>query len=119
MKLNPVPIPIAVNVMALLVVTLLVLALFRIDVAIAGVVAWCSPMAPPSTQPSQRGRHHHGLRVSDAPCAPQLSFGDTDNVPAGWRAIRDRRGGARSVVHRLFPSSTEGRPYAEWRSQGT
>ena len=81
------------SVTALLVATLLVLALYRIEAAIMGAVAWWPPMAQPSTTPSEFGCHRHDVAVIDAPRAPQLSFGEKDNVPAGRRCIRDRHGG--------------------------
>ena len=92
-KLNPTPIPIAVRFTALLLATLLVLALCRIEAAIAGAMAWCAPMAQPRTALSELGRHRHGVAVIDAPHAPQLSFGEKHNVPAGRPCIRDRHGG--------------------------
>ena len=81
---------------ALLVATLLVLALYRIEAAIALAViwwVWCPLMAQPSTAPSELGRHRHGGAVIVAPRAPQLSFSAKDNVAAGRPRIRDRHGG--------------------------
>ena len=79
---------------ALLLATLLVLALYRIAAAaMAGAGAWCPPLAPPSTTPSQLAPNRHGVTVIDAPCAPPVSFAEPKTVLAGWRCIRDRHGG--------------------------
>jgi hypothetical protein len=58
----------AVSFSALLVATLVMLALHRIDAAIAVALAWCLPMAHPSTVPNELGRYRDRVAVIDAPC---------------------------------------------------
>jgi hypothetical protein len=116
MNLNPTLIPIAVSVAALLVATLVVLARYRIEGALARAVIRCFPTAHLSTLAAQLGRHRQWRARRDAPCLAQRWFGTKRDVLAAWRCIRDRHGGqtrARAVAHRPFRSATEGRSRGE------
>jgi hypothetical protein len=109
----------AVSFSALLVATLVMLALYRIDAAIAVALAWCLPMAHPSTVPNELGRYRDSVAVIDAPCPRNNRSARRTTY---WRAElhlwqarwSDVAGGS---CAQLFRPAPQGRSWREWRPQ--